>query len=157
MLTTQYIEGNLMRNAAVALFCIVFISSCSGPMGPISGGALEGTPVPWPDDWTFTNSIENVLLQTNPDNPYSVTVWIVVVGNQAYIASASHETRWAKNISNDNHIVLSVHGELIEALANRVTAARIAPQIVKAYLDKYDMDEEEFVEQDGVLFQIDQP
>lgn len=157
MLIAQYLEGNLMRNVVVALFCIVYISACSGPVGPIAGGTLEGTPAPWPEDWSFTNDIENVLLQTNPDDPYSVTIWMVVVDGQVYIASVSHGTRWAKNISANDHVVLSVHGKLINARANQVTSAEIGAQVVQAYLKKYDMEEEEFVEEDGVLFHITEP
>ena len=58
-----------MRKTFLVLTSIILVCACSGPMGPIAGGALEGTPTPWPDDWAFTDEIENVLLETNPEDP----------------------------------------------------------------------------------------
>ena len=55
-----------MRNAVLVLFSLALASACSGPMGPIPGGELQGTPAPWPEDWSYTDDIENVLLQTRP-------------------------------------------------------------------------------------------
>jgi hypothetical protein len=56
--------------AALALAC--------GPMGPLSGGKLDGERVTTPvGDWSFSDASDTVALETNPDDPYSVNVWFV--------------------------------------------------------------------------------
>lgn len=146
-----------MRKTFLMLASITLVCACSGPMGPIAGGELEGTPTAWPEDWTFTDAIENVLLQTNPDDPYSVTVWMVVDDNAPYVAAASTDSRWARNMRNDSRVVLSVEGMLYEASAVTVTTRDDIDRVIRAYLDKYEIEStEDFVQEGGVLFRLQQ-
>ena len=62
--------------------------ACSGPIGPIPGGALEGSIKPWPQDWAFTDKVENIFVETGQDKPYSVTLWCVNNNGNLYIASS---------------------------------------------------------------------
>lgn len=144
-----------MRKTFLVLTSIILVCACSGPMGPIAGGALEGTPTPWPDDWAFTDEIENVLLETNPEDPYSVTVWMVVVDNQPYVAAASTDSQWARNMRADPRVRLSVEGRLYKASATSVTVRENIDRVIQAYLDKYDIEsEEDFVQEGGVAFRL---
>jgi uncharacterized protein DUF2255 len=146
-----------MRNAVVVLFCSSLLYACSGPMGPIPGGKLEGTPAGWPEDWAFTDTIENVLLQTNPNDPYSVTVWCVTQDGQLYIAAGNEESRWVLNMRENPEVVLSINGKLYEARVEDVTDREEINQVIAAYLLKYKIEsEEDFVQEDGVLFRLHQ-
>ena len=80
-----------MRFTVVVL--TLMLSACDGPMGPIAGGKLEGAQQPWPDNWQFTENTENVLLETNPTDPYSVTLWGVAIGETFYVVAARPKSR----------------------------------------------------------------
>ena len=149
-----------MRNAVILLFCVGLITACSGPMGPIAGGQLEGTPAPWPDDWSFTDDIDNILLETNSADPYSVTIWIVTTHDGAFIAASDKDAQWVENIQTDPNVIISITGQLINARATRATSTEELTVIAKAYQSKYDMDQEDFedfVESDGIVFRLNKP
>ena len=97
---------------ACLLFCALTVSGCSGPIGPIAGGALEGTVKPWPQDWAFAAERENILLQTNSADPYSVTLWGVSIDEYYYVASSSQQNQWTVNLQNDPQILLGIEGNL---------------------------------------------
>lgn len=143
-----------MRNALLVLFSIALLSACSGPVGPIAGGALEGTPAAWPDDWSFTENVENILLETRPADPYSVTLWAVHTDGEFYVAAAEDDANWVQNIAADPAVIISIQGMLYSAQADIVTSTAEANNVVQAYLAKYDMDEEEFRREDGLLFRL---
>ena len=148
-----------MRNAVTALSICICLSACSGPIGPIPGGELDGVELPWPDDWEFTNAEENVLLQTNPGDPYSVTIWCVTHDGNLYFAAEKKESRWVLNMADDPAVILSVRGKLIRGTSHRIRpgSAEI-PHIIQAYLVKYEIEsEEDFVQEDGALFRLDPP
>ncbi len=147
-----------MRNAVVGVFCCTLLCACSGPVGPIAGGALEGQPMDWPESWEFTDSVENVLLQTNPQDPYSVTIWCVREGEQLYIAASDDDNQWVVNMMEDPRVILSVEGNLINGRTSIVSNTDEINRIIQAYLIKYEIDNEEnFVEEEGVLFRFNRP
>ena len=124
-------------------------------MGPIPGGELEGEEKAWPADWSFSDDIENILLETNPDDPYSVTVWGVYVGSEIYITGATEESQWVKNLMTNPAARISVEGDLYRARAQQVASED--PRILEAYVKKYGIEPEEaeeFMEQGGILFRL---
>jgi hypothetical protein len=136
--------------------CLMLVA-CGGPMGPIPGGKLEGAPSEWPEDWAFTDAIENVLLETRPGEPYSVTVWAVSYGNSLYIGAGSGQNRWVQYIADNNAVVLSVNGSIYTATATTVTDRAEIDAVLEVYLKKYDIDDpSEFTESDSVLFRLTQ-
>ena len=147
-----------MRNAVVVLFSIGLTCACSGPVGPIPGGALEGHPAAWPEDWAFTDDTDNVLLQTCPEDPYSVTTWAVTTDGKLYIAAASSHAKWVKNIADNDAVVVSINGDLYNARASIVTNNEETTRVIEAYVVKYEFDsQEDFVEEEGILFRLSQP
>ncbi len=127
-------------------------------MGPIPGGALEGEEIAWPEDWSFTDNVENVLLQTDPEDPYSVTIWCIARENTLYFAAADKESQWVRNINDNSEVTLSVNTRLIRGTASIVTGRAEAEPVIQAYLQKYEIDSrEDFVQEDGVLFRLSKP
>lgn len=136
-------------------FACLLLVACGGPMGPIPGGKLEGTPSAWPESWAFTDEIENVLLETRPSDPYSVTLWIVRYNDKLYVGAGSGKNRWVKHIAENRDVVLSVNGNIYDATANRVTDSSETDAVLKVYLSKYEVDDpSEFTEPDSVLFRL---
>ena len=98
----------------------VLIGACGAPLGPIPGGALDGDLTPWPDDWLHAEECENVLLQTNPIEPYSVTIWGVGIDQAFYVGASKRSHQWAQYMEEDPRVTLEVDGKLYRALAERV-------------------------------------
>ena len=136
------------------LLCLFSIASCSGPIGPIAGGKLEGNPKAWPQEWAFADDCENVLLQTNPADPYSVTVWGVSVDQAFYVASADQSATWVNNLDQDPAIVLGIEDNLYSGAAERVSDPQEILQVVEQYSLKYDFYADESNEADGVIFRL---
>jgi hypothetical protein len=121
--------------AALALLLVGF-----GPLGPCSGGALSGQVRSGPDQgWDFTAGIEQVQLETNPVEPYSVNTWCVGIGDRLYVPTSMirgpkspRERDWVKNVLRDARVRVRVGDAVYERLAVRVEdeaeleAARIA-------------------------------
>ena len=48
------------------------VAGCDEPFFLLPGGALDGAPAPVPDDWSATDDVKTVQLETRPADPYSV-------------------------------------------------------------------------------------
>jgi len=144
-----------MRKAFLIFISMSLVCACSGPIGPIAGGKLEGIPAPWAADWSYTDQVQNMLLQTNPEDPYSVTVWLVTQNNQLYVASSSLDNQWTQNMVKEPFVVLSIEGRLFDAAAYLVEDQGEADPVIEAYLTKYEIESrDDFVQEGGVLFRL---
>ena len=134
--------------------CAFATAACSGPIGPIAGGSLEGNQQPWPQEWAFADDCENVLLQTNSADPYSVTLWGVSIGKNFYVASSDQSTTWATNLDNDPTVILGIEGNLYTGVAKRVADPAEIAEVLEKYSLKYDFYLEESKEADGVIYRL---
>ena len=63
-----------------------------GPLGPFPGPKLTGPVVEEPvADWSSIDAVKVVQIETDPEDPYSVSTWITRVGNEIYVFAGSHE------------------------------------------------------------------
>ena len=149
-----------MRNAlalAPVLSMAFMLSACGGPVGPIAGKALDGTPTNWPSDWSFSEDNENILLETNPTDPYSVTLWAVDVGNDLYITAVDPESQWVRNLQQDSAVTVCITGKLYAGRAHVVTNSDEMDAVGKRYGTKYEMSPEEgasIIEEGGIIFRL---
>ena len=144
-----------MYKALAVTIGISLTCACSSPMGPIPGNKLEGEVVAWPEDWSFAQDIENVLLETNPMEPYSVTIWGVNHDGGFYVTAGSASSRWVENIKANSAVIIGIQHMLYKAHARQVANPALIAAIAKAYIKKYDVDEDDnFVEDDGIVFHL---
>ena len=150
-----------MRNAitiATKFMPIVFfLGACSGPVGPVAGTKLEGTPTQWPEDWSFSHDQENFLLETNPNDPYSVTVWAVDLDSELYITAVDPDSRWVQNISQNPLVIIAVAGKLYAGRAHVVTDPSEMGPVGLRYGTKYEMTEEEgthIFDDGGIIYRL---
>ena len=66
----------------------LLLGACGAPLGPIPGGKLQGELSPWPANWKHAENCENVLLETAPADPYSVTIWGVGIQDQFFVGAS---------------------------------------------------------------------
>ena len=132
--------------ASLLLAAAGFGLAC-GPVGPIRGVRLRGPVEPAPAVWSAIDSVRTVQLETRPDDPQSVNVWLGVVGGEPFIATSlirgtdvPAERGWVKNVLADPRVRLRVDGRVHELKAIRVDDAAQAERVREAMMKKYDVD-----------------
>jgi len=104
---------------------------------PFSGGRLDGSDSAFPKDWSSTLEQEIIQLETNPEKPYSVNLWIVNINNTPYVYSGDNYSTWAKNIFEEKRVILKADGKLFNMEASRVLDAEIFEKFAITWEAKY--------------------
>ena len=139
----------------VPLFLLVSSLGC-GPIVMIPGGALSGTATPPPNDWSFTDEIDTVQLETRPSDPYSVNVWAIAVDSAIYVVAGSgDETTWARNIAEDDRVRLRVDDAIYDLRATLANDDVSRDAFLAAAKRKYDFDPEGQDTSKAMLFRLD--
>jgi hypothetical protein len=122
----------------------------------LPGGALSGTVEPAPADWSFTDAVEIVQLETRPDDPYSVNIWGVAARGAFYVASGrGEENAWAKHLLEDPRVRLRVNDSLYELQAARTDDPAERDAFLEAAHKKYDFEVDEEQQSKAILFRLD--
>ncbi len=142
------------RHFALSLFASLFLAGC-GPLVMIPGGELSGDVKPPPSDWSFTDEVDNVQLETRPEDPYSVNVWAVAANGEIYIASGGGaDAGWAKHIAEDSHVRLRVGDDIYEMKAEQTTDEAELDAFLVAAQAKYDFEPDPEQREEAVLFRL---
>ncbi len=144
-----------MRALAIILVTVALFG-CD-PMGPLPGGALAGEITTPPDDWTMMAKVETVQLETGPEDPYSVNLWIVSLGSRLYVAAGGGDTRWSRRISSNPKVRLRIDNNIFELHASSVDNDEELKGVRLAYIDKYPMNAESEEFNDSTVFRLDRP
>lgn len=145
-------QSNSTRLTLSALLAIALLG-CGGPLVMIPGGALSGPVEPAPSDWSFSDAIEDVQLETRPEDPYSVNVWGIGDGPRFLIASGRGlESAWAQHIEADPRVRLRVGEIVYELRAQRSELATDRDAFLTAAQTKYDFEPDPEEADDAVLY-----
>jgi hypothetical protein len=133
----------VLRRLALALSVLLVLALVAwfggvGPRGPVAGGWLWGEVVGAPADWSFTNSVREVELQTHVGPlPWSVTVWNLSDGPGFYVPSGDCSRRWVRQALADPDVRVRIDGKVYRLRARQVsdpeTSARLAPVLLEKY------------------------
>jgi hypothetical protein len=129
-----------MRIAALVA-ALVFTSSipgCSGPTVLLPGGALDGKTTEAPADWSFTDAVSTIQLETQPADPYSVNIWVIALGPNLYVHAGANRSTWVEHMEADPNVRLRVGDAIYELTAARVTEQGELDRFADAYERKYD-------------------
>lgn len=119
---------NLRMHYLLLPLVVATLSGCSGPLMGIPGGALKGTEQPLPPPATGDPG-DVMVLETRPEDPYSVNIGYVVLGGQYYIDPAPERTWYQHLAANPAVRVRFAGSELIHpAFAQRVVDPEILSQ-----------------------------
>ncbi|NNL85040.1 MAG: DUF2255 family protein [Myxococcales bacterium] len=110
---------------------------CGSPFVLLPGGALDGAPAAAPDDWSFTDSVKTIQLETNPSDPYSVNIWVIAEGKHLYVHAGANRATWVEHMENDPSVRLRVHDSIYELVAERVEEQAEFDRFSEAYEKKY--------------------
>ncbi len=134
---------------------IVLLSGCAEPFIVFAGGALSGDEKVPPADWAFLEAIDTVQIETDPNDPYSVNVWAVGIGPDAYVATGEDGTNWTERIEGDPLVRLRTNGDIYPLSAAPVTDMAERRRVAQAYLNKYDVDDDEGWVDTGRIYRLD--
>ena len=130
-------KGKDLANRLIVLcFLVLWVAGCSDVL-PFSGGRLEGNLADSPQDWTELASREVIQLETNPENPYSVNLWIVGEGTDLYVHAGANRAAWVENMEADPDVRLLIGDMLYELKGERVTSQAEFDAFADAYEGKY--------------------
>ena len=141
-----------MRLLIVAFVAAVLLAC--GPLVVIPGGRLSGETTSVPADWSFSDEVQTVQLETRPADPYSVNVWGVAVGEDFYVASAKADNAWAEHIAADDRVRLRIGGAIYEMRAERDDTPKAREHFLAAAAAKYDFEPEPDQTSEAVLFRL---
>ena len=98
-------------------------------------GELVTTPV---SDWTFTNKIQTIKIQTRTPFllPYSVSIWCAVYNDNLYVTSYRGR-RWVEDIIRDPQVRLKIGGQLFERTLSLVSDPDEKAAVLQAKGKKY--------------------
>lgn len=120
--------------------------ACGGPLGPVSGGALSGEVAAVPSDWSFANAVEQVQIETNPADPYSVNTWIGSLDGKLYVPSSMirgpenpAERTWVQHVQREPAVRVRIEGKLYALDAVRVTDESEYAAVLAALDAKYEL------------------
>ena len=100
-------------------------------------GNLVTTPVA---NWSFTDNIRTVKLQTNTwyHIPHSVTIWCIAYNGQLYVATFGATVRsWPRNVARDPHVRLKLGNDLYDGTLSVVTDVSVREGVLQARAKKY--------------------
>lgn len=124
----------MFKPALLVIFTFL-IASCDAI--PFSGGKLQGEVKPIPDGWPEVTQEEVIEIQTNPTDPYSVKLWVVVMNNHPYIHAGANRATWVEHLEQNPELILGHDGSLYELSAVRVTDMEEFNELREIYKDKY--------------------
>ena len=136
----------------LTLFCL---TGCSEPFIVFAGGELSGQEEAPPEDWSELASEETFQLEARPEDPYSVNIWAVGIGRDAYIGTGPDGTNWSGYIEEDPRVRLRVGETLYPLLARPVTDREERHQVAAAYAEKYGLDRDENWVKDALVYRLD--
>jgi hypothetical protein len=138
----------------LAVLSLLAVSAC-GPIVMIPGGQLSGTPKPVPPNWSFSDSIDTVQLETRPDDPYSVNVWGVAAGPFFYLAAGNSESTWAQHIQSDPHVRLKLGDDIYQLVARAIDDPAEREVFLAALKRKYDFEPDPDERDAAMLFRLE--
>ncbi len=138
-------------STAVLLLAGLLLAGC-GPIVMIPGGELSGALRETPADWSFTDAEDTVVLETRPDDPYSVNVWGVAAGDRFFIAAGDADSTWARNVEANPLVRLKIADAIYELRATPTTDPEDLEAFLVAVKEKYDFEPDPEQRESSTLF-----
>jgi hypothetical protein len=118
---------------------VILVSLClaCGPTGLLPGGELDGPSTPTPDDWKWTDEVSTIQLETRPEDPYSVNIWIIALDDKLYVHAGANRATWVENIEADPSVRVQIDEKIYDLMATRVEEQAEFDAFADAYEVKY--------------------
>lgn len=142
-----------MRAARIAVMVGVGVLAWAcgiEPSGDRPGFGLRGEVAREPvDDWSFTDGIEEILIETRTwyGIPHSVTIWCVAIEGALYVGASfpdfPDERYWVSNVKRDPNVRLAIDGRIYERRLEPIGDGAMTDFVNRAFGRKYHYDVDE--------------
>lgn len=122
----------------IAIFWVAcLLGACSSESLPFPRGALTGTPTPIPSDWAMVEAVQVIQLETRPEQPYSVNLWIIGADDYLYVFAGSLKSNWVEHIEANPDVRLKIGQAIYELRAILVKNANEFEMFAQGWEAKY--------------------
>lgn len=118
-------------------FLLLVLCVACGPTLLLPGGQLEGVTAAPPADWGWTDEVSTVQLESRPEDPYSVNIWIVGIEDRLYVHAGANRSTWVENMEADPSVRVRMDETIYELTATRVEDQAEFDVFADAYQAKY--------------------
>lgn len=125
-----------MTHRFITFVTASFFLAC-GPILVMPGGALSGTPESAPSDWTWTDEVSTIQLETRAEDPYSVNIWAIANGDKLYVHAGANRATWIEHMEADPAVRVQVEEKVFELTASRVEDQQEFDAFSDGYEKKY--------------------
>ena len=128
-----------MRRHPAVLTLLLFAGLMvgAGPCVMFPGGELDGAATPVPSDWSVSEEVNTIQLETRPEEPYSVNIWTAGVGPYLYVHAGANRSAWVEHIEEDARVRVRIEGNVYALQAVRVDEQEEFDRFSDAYEGKY--------------------
>jgi hypothetical protein len=121
---------------AAGPFALACLFGC-GPTLLLPGGKLSGPVEALPADWSFSDAVSTVQVETRPSDPYSINIWAVALAPHLYIHAGANRSRWVEHLLVDPLLRVRIDAKIYPLTAVRVEDAAEFASFADAYQKKY--------------------
>ncbi len=127
-----------MRLVAIASTALLTLSAC-GPVWRVPGGRLFGEEINAPiSDWSFTDEIVTIAVETRPGFPHSITTWCFTYGGELYIpAGGPAAKKWPELVRQNPSVRLGIAGKIYPGRLFQETDPSELPRLLEPLAAKY--------------------
>lgn len=141
----------MMQRILLAATCVTLAALCSAcwlePKGERPGFGISGELTTEPvADWSFTDEIEEIVIETRTwyRLPHSVTIWCVSIDGELYVGASfpdyPKERHWVTAVKRDPNVRLRIAGKLYERRLELITDPQETDLVNRAFGRKYHYD-----------------
>ena len=127
----------IVKILAIVLIVAAGVIALFGPIGPVPGFMIGGTPTPAPAQWPDTSKIHEVKLAVPGTLPRVVIIWMIQHESELYVVGAA-DSGWVTMIGDGSPVQLRIEDNTYDLQATPVTDNW--EPIVTAYVAKYEAD-----------------
>ncbi len=129
------VSTDLTPMLVLCLFSLA-VAGCADYL-PTASGALTGPLASAPASWTKVAKQEIIQLETQPEDPYSVNLWIIGQDELLYVFAGDNYATWIEHIDANPNVRVKMGGSIYLLRASRVTAAEEFERFAQAWEQKY--------------------
>lgn len=127
----------ILKWSALTLAVLLLAAVLLGPIGPVPGVFIGGTPAPAPDHWPDTSDTHEILLEVPGTLPRVVTIWVVDHSGDLHVVGA-RSSGWVEMIGAGAPVQMRLGDATYALRAEPVETGWEA--VLTAYVDKYRAD-----------------
>ena len=148
--------AGLMAVAAIVLLAAAYPFRAD-PIAMLPGKQLSGEEKAYPADWAFAQESLTLKIETNPDDPHSVTTLHFIIDGKLHIPAQNGPTKeWASIVVADPRVRIKIGDDIFPA--NATLVSQDAGEMIRPHLvERFRQAGSEFPEQllpDMWLFEI---